>query len=68
MDLNAAEPIRIVFFGTPEYAVPALEALAVDPRVQTVLVVTQPDRPAGRGRRVSQPEVKRTALSLGLPV
>ncbi|HET9661907.1 MAG TPA: methionyl-tRNA formyltransferase [Thermomicrobiales bacterium] len=68
MESFAAEPIRIVFFGTPAYAVPALEALAADNRVRIPLVVSQPDRPAGRGRRLTAPAVKQTALSLGLPV
>lgn len=68
MKLNTAEPIRVVYFGTPDYAVPALEALAVDNRVEVALVVSQPDRPAGRGRRLTPPAVKESALALGLPI
>ncbi|MBW2261183.1 MAG: methionyl-tRNA formyltransferase [Deltaproteobacteria bacterium] len=55
-----------VFFGTPEFAVPSLEALL---RVASVsLVVTQPDRPAGRGRRVAPSPVKQAALEMGIEV
>lgn len=60
--------IRIVFFGTPEFAVPSLERLVAQPDFSVVLVVTQPDRPAGRGRRLQPPPVKTRALELGLPV
>jgi methionyl-tRNA formyltransferase len=68
MSSIAAEPIRIVYFGTPEYAVPTLEALASDKRLRVPLVVSQPDRPAGRGRRQTPPAVKVAANRLGLPV
>lgn len=61
-------PLTVVFFGTPEFAVPPLRALAADPRFAVTLVVTQPDRPAGRGRRLESPAVKRAAAALGLPV
>lgn len=63
---SIAAPIRAVFMGTPEIAVPALEALA---RVAEVVgVVCQPDRPSGRGMQLHAPPVKRRALELGLPV
>jgi methionyl-tRNA formyltransferase len=58
---------RIVFFGTPEFAVPTLEALAAAGR-KPLLVVTQPDRPAGRGRKVLPTPVKAVAERLGIPV
>lgn len=59
--------LRLVFFGTPGFAVPSLQALlASDHRV--VGVVTQPDRPSGRGQRVVAPPVKRLAEERGLPV
>ncbi len=61
-------PIRTVFLGTPAFAVPSLRALAVSPAFEVALVVTQPDQPAGRGRRLSPPPVKTLALELGLPV
>jgi methionyl-tRNA formyltransferase len=57
---------RIVFMGTPEFAVPAL--LALTESHQVVGVVTQPDRPAGRGRKVVAPPVKEAALARGLPI
>ncbi len=57
---------NIVFMGTPQFAVPTLEALVEDHRV--VGVVTQPDRPAGRGRELRQSPVKRTALEHDLPL
>jgi methionyl-tRNA formyltransferase len=64
--MNAAVTIRSVFFGTPSFAVPALEALH---RVtQVVGVVSQPDRRAGRGMQLTPPAVKQAALALGLPV
>ncbi len=61
-------PIRVVYFGTPAYAVPALRALATDKRFEVVLVVTQPDRPAGRGHGLNQPAVKLAAIELGFPL
>jgi len=57
---------RIVFMGSPEFAVPTLRALAESYPV--VGVVTQPDKPAGRGRKPTPPPVKRVAEALGLPV
>ncbi|HEU5099478.1 MAG TPA: methionyl-tRNA formyltransferase [Roseiflexaceae bacterium] len=60
--------MRVIFLGTPAFAAIPLEALARDPRYHVVGVVTQPDRPAGRGRAPEPPPVKRTALGLGIPV
>uniref|UniRef100_A0A831TA99 Methionyl-tRNA formyltransferase n=1 Tax=Thermorudis peleae TaxID=1382356 RepID=A0A831TA99_9BACT len=60
--------ITIVFFGTSEFAVPILQSLASDSRFTVSLVVTQPDRPAGRGQRLMPPPVKKTAQEMGLPV
>ncbi len=57
--------MRIVFAGTPVFAAVALKAL-VDANFDVVLVLTQPDRPAGRGLHELQSEVKQTALRLGL--
>jgi len=57
--------MRIVFMGSPEFAVPTLQALAL--RYDVVGVVTQPDRSAGRGRRVRPPAIKVIAEELGLP-
>src|SRR3954464_9289760 len=57
----------VVFCGTPQFAVPTLEALvAAAHRVH--LVVTQPDRPRGRGMEVTQSPVKQSALALGLAI
>ncbi len=58
--------LRIIFAGTPEFAVPCLRAAAE--RGEVVAVYTQPDRPAGRGRQAQASAVKGVALELGLPV
>ncbi|MBT4363062.1 MAG: methionyl-tRNA formyltransferase [Desulfobacterales bacterium] len=58
---------RIVFMGTPEFAVPALKALK-ESGYDVPLVVTQPDRPKGRGQKVYPPPVKEAAVSLGCNV
>jgi methionyl-tRNA formyltransferase len=60
-------PLRIVFAGTPEFSVPALDALHAAGH-SIVAVYTQPDRPAGRGRELTASPVKRRALALGLHV
>ncbi|WP_027356485.1 methionyl-tRNA formyltransferase [Desulfofundulus thermocisternus] len=59
--------MRVVFMGTPDFAVPALHAL-VNAGYPVVGVVTQPDRPRGRGGRIQPPPVKQAALRMGLPV
>jgi len=58
--------MRIVFAGTPEFAVSSLRAAARHNEV--VAVYTQPDRPAGRGRGLAAPPVKQEALARGIPV
>lgn len=60
--------MRILFFGTAEFAVPSLEALAASGRHEVLAVVTQPDKPQGRGQQVAVSPVKRAAIRLGLPV
>lgn len=60
--------LSVVFFGTPAYSVPALRAFANDERFILRLVVTQPDRVAGRSRQPNPPAVKIAAQELGLPV
>lgn len=60
-------PPRIVFAGSPEFALPSLAAL-IDLGHAPVAVLTQPDRPAGRGRHLAASPVKARALALGLPV
>ena len=64
--MNSKE-LRIVFMGTPEFAVPSLKALVAG-GYRVVAVVTAPDKPAGRGRKVHESEVKVAARELGLPV
>ena len=57
---------RTVFMGTPDFAVPSLRALLDDPAYDVVGVVTQPDREAGRGRRLQASPIKETALAAGM--
>ena len=59
--------MRIVFFGTPEFAVPSLQALLAGSDA-VVGVVCQPDKPAGRGQQMSAPPVKQAALRAGVPL
>jgi methionyl-tRNA formyltransferase len=59
--------MKLVFCGTPQFAVPSLERLAAT-GFNIQLVVTQPDRPLGRGLELTAPPVKQSALKLGLPV
>jgi methionyl-tRNA formyltransferase len=59
--------MRIAFMGTPEFGVPSLTKLH-DSGHEIVLVVTQPDRPAGRGRKIARSAIKSAALELGLPI
>ncbi len=61
------EPLRIVFAGTPDFSVPPLEAL-LESGHRVAAVYTQPDRPAGRGRKLTPSPVKRLALERGIPV
>jgi methionyl-tRNA formyltransferase len=58
--------LRLVFFGTPEFAVPTLETLAREHEI--ALVVAQPDKPAGRGMKMHAPAVAVKARELGLPL
>jgi len=58
--------VRVIFYGTPDFALPTLDALLA--HHQVVTVVTQPDRPAGRGQRVGISPVKRRAEGAGLPL
>lgn len=59
---------RIIYMGTPDFAVPALEQLAASDDADIALVVTQPDRAAGRGKKLVSPAVKSVANRLALPV
>ncbi len=63
----ANKDLRIVFMGTPDFAVESLKAL-VENNYNIVGVVTAPDRPAGRGQKLKQSPVKEYAVSVGIPV
>ena len=65
MAQSAIEP-RIIFMGTPQFAVPSLRALSAGP--YQITVVTQPDRPSGRGGRLTPPPVKVAAEELGMTI
>lgn len=67
MDSARERVLRILFLGTADFAVPVLRALAAGPD-EIVCVITPPDRPAGRGRKLRPPPVKQAAQDLGLPV
>ena len=60
--------MRVIFMGTPQPVVPALEKLSRTGGVELVAAVTPPDRERGRGRRPDAPPVKQAALTLGIPV
>src|SRR5580704_14276433 len=64
---NAGNGLKLVFCGTPEFAVPTLEALRAADH-QIALVVSQPDRPSGRDQQLTAPAVKQAALAAGLPI
>ena len=63
-----SQTMRLLFFGTPGFAVPTLKSLLTLPEFQVAAVITQPDRPRGRTREVSAPLVKQTAAAAGIPV
>ncbi len=60
--------LRVVFMGTPEFAVPTLRRLLADPEIQVVGVVTRPDKPKGRSRKPVPSPVKEVALEHGIPL
>jgi methionyl-tRNA formyltransferase len=63
----SASPLRIVFAGTPEFAHFILGALLDAPDCEVLAAYTQPDRPAGRGRRLQPSPVKECARTRGIP-
>ncbi len=70
-DRGSAVPgqrLRVVFLGTPELALPVFAALLAAPALEVVLAVTQPDRPAGRGRQLTPSPTRRLAEEHGVPV
>ena len=60
--------MRLLFCGTPQFAVPTLKHLLAQPDFELLAVITQPDRPSGRGQEVSFSPVKEVALAANLPV
>jgi methionyl-tRNA formyltransferase len=64
---NAARPLKLIFCGTPQFAVPTLEALLAAGH-EVALAVSQPDRPVGRDRRIAQTPVKQAAQAAGVAV
>ena len=66
-DRNDKRPLRVIFMGTPAFAIPALDAL-LDANCDIIGVYTQPDRRSGRGRRLTAPPVKQAAIERGLAV
>jgi methionyl-tRNA formyltransferase len=60
--------MKVVFCGTPQFAVPSLKLLLAQSDFEILAVFTQPDRPRGRGQRISSSPVKETALAAGVPV
>ena len=60
--------MKIVFFGTPQFAVPSLEKLLYHPSFEVLAVVTQPDKPRGRGNKITPTPTKNIAISHNLPV
>lgn len=65
--MNQSTSLRVIYAGTPEFAVPALQAL-IDSQHEVVAVYTQPDRPAGRGRKISFGAVKQVAVDHKIPI
>lgn len=65
--MRSAGDLRVVFLGTPEFAVPSLDML-LEEGYDVAAVITQPDRPKGRGHRLMAPPVKERSLAAGLPV
>ncbi len=64
---DAARSLKLVFCGTPQFALPTFKALAAAGH-SIALVVSQPDRPVGRGQQLTAPPVKQAALAAGIPV
>jgi methionyl-tRNA formyltransferase len=60
--------VRLLFCGTPQFAVPSLKHLLAQPDFEALAVITQPDRPRGRGHQISSSPIKEVALAAKLPV
>jgi methionyl-tRNA formyltransferase len=63
-----SKPLKVIFMGTPDFAVPCLEQLAKSPLTDVVAVVSQPDRPKGRGQKLVFTPVKECAVKFNIPV
>lgn len=61
------KPLKVIYAGTPDFAVPALQSL-IDSEHELIAVYTQPDRPAGRGRKIQMGPVKQLAVDAGIAV
>ena len=66
--LHRTNLVRLLFCGTPQFAVPTLKHFLAQPDLRILAVITQPDRPSGRGQEVSFSPVKQIALAANLPV
>jgi methionyl-tRNA formyltransferase len=60
--------VRVIFFGTPQFAIPTFNSLLTHPNVEVVAAVTQPDKPRGRGNQVIPSPIKKLALAHQIPV
>ncbi|MEM9540446.1 MAG: methionyl-tRNA formyltransferase [Cyanobacteria bacterium P01_E01_bin.42] len=60
--------MKIVFFGTPQFAVPSLQRLLDEPEIEVLAAVTQPDRPRGRGKKLVPSPIKKVALEHSIPI
>src|SRR5258708_15812725 len=60
--------MRILFCGPPHFAVPTFIQLLAQPDIEIAAVITQPDRPRGRGRQISAPPAKEAAIAANVPV
>lgn len=60
--------MKIVFFGTPQFAVPSLERLLAHPKISVLAAVTQPDKPRGRGKQLIPSAVKKVAMARAIPI
>ena len=65
---NKQQTMKIVFFGTPQFAVASLERLLKEPKFEVIAIVTQPDKPRGRGKKLIPSPVKQVALEHQLPI
>lgn len=61
-------PLKVIFMGTPEFAVPSLQVLYYSDLIEIISVITQPDKPAGRGGQIKIPPIKQLANKLSIPV